>query len=141
MICSGSDVNSGLPVEVAFEDKILSVTPAAAPTGLYLAPGWIDIQVNGFAAVDYNRPDVSHEAIARSLQVLFSTGVTRFYPTVITGPPDDMERALRNLAGVRESLAEGEAMDGFHVEGPHICPDDGPRGAHPLHSSRTPDPH
>ncbi len=139
MICSGIDVNSELPVDVAFEDKVLSVSPAAAPANIYVAPGWIDLQVNGFAAVDYNRPGVSHEEIARSLQVLFSTGVTRFYPTVITGPPDDMEGALRNLARASESLPEGEAIDGFHVEGPHICPDDGPRGAHPLHCVRKPD--
>jgi N-acetylglucosamine-6-phosphate deacetylase len=139
MNCSGIDVSSGSPIQVAFEEKILSVTPAASPAHLYLAPGWIDIQVNGFAAVDYNRPGVSHLDIARSLQVLFSTGVTRFYPTVITGPPGDMERALRNLAAARESLPEGEAMDGFHVEGPHICPDDGPRGAHPLRWVRPPD--
>src|SRR5471030_1337896 len=139
MNCSGIDVSSGSPIQVAFEEKILSVTPAASPAHLYLAPGWIDIQVNGFAAVDYNRPGVSHEDIARSLRVLFSTGVTRFYPTVITGPPDDMEGALRNLAGAREALPDGEAMDGFHVEGPHICPDDGPRGAHPLRWVRQPD--
>src|SRR5438309_1236179 len=130
MTCSGVDVDSGSPVEVAFHDTIDSVTPAAVPTGTYLAPGWIDIQVNGFAGVDYNQPGVAHEEIARSLEVLFSTGVTRFYPTVITGPPQDMERALRNLARARESVPGGEAMDGFHVEGPHICPEDGPRGAH-----------
>src|SRR5476649_123559 len=139
MICSGIDVSSGSPIEVAFQNTVLSVTPAAAPADLYLAPGWIDIQVNRFAAVDYNRPGVSHEDIARSLRVLFSTGVTRFYHTVITGPPDDMEGALRNLAGAREALPDGEAMDGFHVEGPHICPDDGPRGAHPLRWVRQPD--
>ena len=36
-------------------------------------------------------------------------------------------------------VAEGAAMDGFHVEGPHISPDDGPRGAHPLRWVRPPD--
>ena len=30
-------------------------------------------------------------------------------------------------------------MDGFHVEGPHISPEDGPRGAHPRHWVRKPD--
>ena len=30
-------------------------------------------------------------------------------------------------------------MDGFHVEGPHICTEDGPRGAHPLQWVRPPD--
>ncbi|MGA2269566.1 MAG: hypothetical protein ABSH44_13940 [Bryobacteraceae bacterium] len=49
--CSGKDVATGSPVEVAFRDSVLSVTPASAPADLYLAPGWIDLQVNGFAAV------------------------------------------------------------------------------------------
>jgi N-acetylglucosamine-6-phosphate deacetylase len=70
---------------------------------------------------------------------MFSTGVTRFYPTVITGPPDDMAAALRNLARAKDSLPEGDAIDGFHVEGPHISADDGPRGAHPRQWVRPPD--
>src|SRR5262249_51041292 len=39
----------------------------------------------------------------------------------------------------KETLPEGVAMDGFHVEGPHISPDDGPRGAHPRRWVRPPD--
>jgi N-acetylglucosamine-6-phosphate deacetylase len=70
---------------------------------------------------------------------LFSTGVTRFFPTVITGAPDDMMGALRNLAAARESIEDGPAMEAFHVEGPHISPEDGPRGAHPAHWVRAPD--
>src|SRR5213594_3036376 len=102
-----------------------------ASTGLFTAPGWIDLQVNGFAGVDYNDPATTHADIARSIRVLFSTGVTRFFPTVITGPPEDMAEALRNLSAAKDSLEEGGAIEGFHVEGPHISPDDGPRGAHP----------
>jgi len=124
---------------VKFEESILAAGPAAESRDAYLAPGWIDIQVNGFAGVDYNLPAASMEEIARSIEVLFSTGVTRFYPTVITGSPDDMLAALRNLAHAKETLPAGEAMDGFHVEGPHISPDDGPRGAHPRRWVRHPD--
>jgi N-acetylglucosamine-6-phosphate deacetylase len=113
--------------------------PDDVQTDLYLAPGWIDIQVNGFAGVDYNDPLTPHEQIARSIQVLFRTGVTRFYPTVITGSPEGMAGALLNLARAKDTLAEGAAMDGFHVEGPHICPEDGPRGAHPREWVRPPD--
>ncbi len=89
MKCSGIDALSGSGIEISFERTILSVEPSA-PAGeqtQYLAPGWIDLQVNGFAGVDYNNPATSHEEIARSIQALFSTGVTRFYPTVITGAP------------------------------------------------------
>ena len=113
--------------------------PASQAPANWIAPGWVDIQVNGFAGVDYNSPNTSHEEIARSVEVLYSAGVTRFYPTVITGGPDDMVGALRNLARAKDSLPEGAAMDGFHVEGPHISPDDGPRGAHPKRRVRPPD--
>jgi N-acetylglucosamine-6-phosphate deacetylase len=108
-------------------------------SNVYRAPGFIDLQVNGFAGVDYNHPRTPHAEIARSLQAQFACGVTRLYPTVITGPREEMAACLRNLAGARDSLAEGEAIAGFHVEGPHISPEDGPRGAHPLASVRAPD--
>jgi N-acetylglucosamine-6-phosphate deacetylase len=139
MKCSGLDVAGGSPVEVSFDGTITAVSPAAVRPDLYLSPGFIDIQVNGFAGVDYNSPSAPHEEIARSIHAMFACGVTRFYPTVITGAPGDMEQALRNLARAKDSLPEGAAMDGFHVEGPHISPDDGPRGAHPRHWVRPPD--
>jgi N-acetylglucosamine-6-phosphate deacetylase len=141
----GKDVSTGSLLEVTFEDTILSATPLTAVGGAgfslpeYLAPGWIDLQVNGFAGVDYNSPRTSHDEIARSIAVLFATGVTRFYPTVITAAPGDMLAALDNLARAKDAVSGGEAMDGFHVEGPHISPDDGPRGAHPLRWVRAPD--
>jgi N-acetylglucosamine-6-phosphate deacetylase len=137
--CSGCCALTGLPIELAFQDAIRCVTPFAAPPGLYLAPGFIDLQVNGFAGVDYNDPRAPHEEIARSLRAQFATGVTRLYPTVITGAPGHMEACLRNLAAARESVPEGHAIDGFHVEGPHISPEDGPRGAHPRLWVRPPD--
>lgn len=138
MICNGLDASTGNPVEVRFDRVIHSVVPAG-PVEHWIAPGWIDIQVNGFAGVDYNAPSAAHEEIARSIRALYSTGVTRFYPTVITGAPDVMLGALRNLSRAKDALVEGAAMEGFHVEGPHISPDDGPRGAHPQRWVRPPD--
>jgi N-acetylglucosamine-6-phosphate deacetylase len=95
--------------------------------------------VNGFHGVDYNNPTCTLDEIAGSIRMLFSTGVTRFYPAVITGSPKDMLGALRNLTLAKETLREGAAIDGLHVEGPHISPDDGPRGAHPRRWVRQPD--
>jgi N-acetylglucosamine-6-phosphate deacetylase len=137
--CSGIDALTGLPVELSFQDAIQSVVPSSEPASLYLAPGFIDLQVNGFAGVDYNHPGTPHDEIARSLRAQFATGITRLYPTVITGAPKSMLECLCNLAAARESLPEGHAIDGFHVEGPHISPEDGPRGAHPRQWVRPPD--
>jgi len=128
-------------MEVSFSASIAYALPGEglADEAPYLAPGFIDLQVNGFAGVDYNNPGSSHEEIERSIRALFSTGVTRFLPTVITGSPEGMVGALRNLAEAREKLAVGAAIEGFHVEGPHISAEDGPRGAHPQRWVRPPD--
>jgi len=139
--CSSRDAISGDPITIEFDEVIQHLDPAFSevPGNEYIAPGFIDIQINGFAGVDYNAPDAPHDEIARSLQVMFSTGVSRCFPTVITGDPEKMLGALRNLAAARESLPEGAAMEAFHVEGPHISPEDGPRGAHPQRWVRPPD--
>ncbi|HTS78089.1 MAG TPA: amidohydrolase family protein [Bryobacteraceae bacterium] len=140
MKCSGYNSSNGELVEIEFDSVITHVDPLLeAGDDVNIAPGFIDLQLNGFAGVDYNLPAAAHDQIARSIRAVFSTGVTRFFPTVITGPPDHMLAALRNLAAARESLEDGAAMEAFHVEGPHISPDDGPRGAHPKKWVRAPD--
>src|SRR6202161_2756988 len=140
--CSGRNAVSGERIVLEFDEVIQTLNPAFSedvPDDVYVAPGFIDLQVNGFAGVDYNSPGAPHEEIARSLRVMFSTGVTRCFPTVITGDPEKMLGALRNLAAAREGLADGGAMEAFHVEGPHISPEDGPRGAHPRRWVHPPD--
>ena len=139
LTCSGTCALAGLPIQLVFQEAIHSVTPSSQPADLYLAPGFVDLQVNGFAGVDYNHPRTPHGEIARSLRTQFAIGVTRLYPTVITAAPHDMQACLRNLADARESVPEGHAIDGFHVEGPHISPEDGPRGAHSRQWVRPPD--
>lgn len=139
--CSGIDVLTGEAIEVTGDKAFETVEPLLAPSGSesMLSPGFIDIQVNGFAGADYCAPTSSLEQIARSIRAQFATGVTRILPTVITGSQTVMEGALRRLADAKEHLPEGEAIEGFHAEGPHISPEDGPRGAHPLAAVRPPD--
>lgn len=136
----GINLSTGEVVVVGFETVLQLVEPdlSGTPVDHYLAPGFIDLQVNGFAGVDYNSPLSPHDEIARSIQAIFATGVTRFYPTVITGSAPDMTGALRNLARARDAIRHGAAMEGFHVEGPFISAEDGPRGAHPRHCVRAP---
>src|SRR5437868_12128300 len=54
-------------------------------------------------------------------------------------PYTTLFRSLRNLADAREALPFGETVEGFHVEGPYISAEDGPRGAHPRAWVRPPD--
>ena len=141
MKCNGVETSTRDFIEIEGDAVIAHVDPVlqAADNTVWIAPGFIDLQVNGFAGVDYNSGATPLEEIARSIRAMFSTGVTRFFPTVITGSPEDMLGALRNLTRARETLLEGPAMEAFHVEGPHISPHDGPRGAHPARWVRPPD--
>ncbi len=133
MIRSGIDIQTGASVSIEFDTHIRAIT-ASEDRSAFLVPGFVDIQVNGFAGVDYNSAATPAEEIIRSAEVIRATGVTRFFPTVITGPCDAMVASLKNLAAVRD-----RSIDGFHVEGPHLSPEEGPRGAHPLASIRPPD--
>ncbi len=142
----GRAVGSGSAIEIRYSGTIQGVDDliGAGDVAGFIAPGFIDLQVNGFAGVDYNDPASTHEAIAGSIRRLFETGVTRVLPTVITGPEERITGALRNLLAAkaefeRTGMPEAQAIEGFHVEGPHISPENGPRGAHPLEHIRAPD--
>ena len=143
MKCQGIAAASGAFVEIQAAGAVLQsveeLIASPPPDVPYLAPGFIDIQVNGYAGVDYCLPGATVEDIGRSLEAQFATGVTRLFPTVITGPREGMLEALRMLARARRELPYGQAMEAFHVEGPHISPEDGPRGAHPREHVRPPD--
>ena len=138
MICSGVDAITGEFVAVEFTETIRSVKILEARGDVFLAPGFVDLQVNGFAGVDFNNPEASQMEIGRALEAIVSTGVTRLLPTIITGSPDAMLASLSNLYRAKISLPLGRAIAGFHVEGPHIGAEDGPRGAHPARWVRPP---
>jgi N-acetylglucosamine-6-phosphate deacetylase len=141
MKCNGIETSTRDFIEIQGESLITHVDPVlhAPEDGIWIAPGFVDLQVNGFAGVDYNSASSTLEEVSKSIRAMFSTGVSRFFPTVITGAPEEMLAALRNLAQARETIEEGPAMEAFHVEGPHISAEDGPRGAHPARWVRPPD--
>jgi N-acetylglucosamine-6-phosphate deacetylase len=89
-------------------------------------PGFVDLQINGFAGVDFNDPAVRPDDLAHATVAIRQTGVTRFLPTLITSAPDRFARCARAILDAR--LPE---MVGFHMEGPYISNIDGPRGVHP----------
>jgi len=90
------------------------------------SPGFFDLQVNGFAGVDFNNPDSSAEDIVRAIKVIRATGVTRFLPTLITSSFERFARCAKMLTQIRQP-----EIAGLHMEGPYISPENGPRGAHP----------
>ncbi len=110
------------------------------PGRVLLGPGLADLQVNGFAGVDFNRPGLTPDRLESACRAMAATGVGSFFPTLITARRRDLEAGAR---AVREAV-EGSGLvkgmvAGIHLEGPFINPQDGPRGAHPREHVREPD--
>lgn len=126
--------------------QITAVDPAGeAPADLggpdaWLAPAFIDIQVNGFKGHDLNGPATTAEDVAAVTRALWGAGVGLYCPTITTGPFEQLTRSLRAVAEACEADPQvRHAVATVHLEGPYISPDDGPRGAHPREHVRPPD--
>jgi N-acetylglucosamine-6-phosphate deacetylase len=93
----------------------------------------IDLQVNGYAGVDFNGDDLSAEALHAACTRLRHDGVGGILATVITASPGDMAARLSRLVRLREAdPLVAEVIAGLHVEGPFLSPEPGYVGAHPA---------
>ncbi|HIW98588.1 MAG TPA: amidohydrolase family protein, partial [Candidatus Nesterenkonia stercoripullorum] len=101
----------------------------------YLAPGLIDLQVNGYGGFDVNGEATSVEGIVAITQRLASEGITTWIPTVITASEEMICRSLALVAKAKAKHPDVDAAVPFaHVEGPFLSALDGPRGVHdPRH--------
>ena len=71
--------------DVAVEDGVVTALGVGGGRGSGIAaPGFVDLQVNGFAGVDLQAADA--DAYTRAGEALLATGVTAFQPTFITAP-------------------------------------------------------
>lgn len=95
-------------------------------------PGLCDLQVNGFAGVDFNRPGPAAR-IEAALQRMAAGGVTRLLPTLISSSRERFAACVRPFLELSHP-----AVAGFHMEGPYLSSAEGPRGAHPLERLRPP---
>lgn len=113
-------------------------TKSSAPRQV-VAPGLIDLQINGFAGINFGDPNLTTEMTLEVANALWSNGVTHFLPTLITDQVRRMQQALCRLAQAARHPDLSDSILGFHLEGPYLSPADGPRGAHPLSCCKDPD--
>ena len=94
----------------------------------WIAPGLIDIQINGFGGIDFNRLLDSEEAWMHATQQLYAHGCTGFLIALITNQEEGYRQLLTQLT--TQINRDARNCLGFHMEGPWLNPDPGYRGAH-----------
>ena len=105
-----------------------------------MADGYVDLQVNGYAGVDFNSDGLTPAAMHQACERLDRDGIASFLGTIITDTVDAMCERLAALARFREQdPLVRRLMAGVHIEGPFLNPADGFRGAHPLDAIRPAD--
>jgi N-acetylglucosamine-6-phosphate deacetylase len=114
--------------------------PQAAARLPLVAPGLVDLQINGFAGIEFNDPTLTPEKVRQVALSQDRYGVTQFLATCTTDSFSTLRHALATIARALRELPEvALRIAGIHLEGPYISPADGPRGAHPRQHVRPPD--
>ena len=102
--------------------------------------GWIDLQVNGYAGVDFNAPGLTVEQVKAVTERLAADGTAGYLPTLVTGDPETMIGTIRTVVAARKRFAVCEkGIRGFFLEGPFISDRPGAVGTHPVEWVRPPD--
>lgn len=92
----------------------------------------LDLQVNGYAGTDFNRDNLTAEALHHACECLRADGCDSILATFITDHVETLVYRMDRLVKLREAdpLAKS-VIAGIHIEGPFINPEKGYVGAHP----------
>jgi N-acetylglucosamine-6-phosphate deacetylase len=127
VVLSGTGIEAVLPAVSLSQDIILTELPGGT-----LAPGFIDLQVNGGGGVLFNN-DPSADCVRSIRDAHRSCGTTALLPTVISDSSAVREAAVR---AVQECIAVGdEGVLGIHIEGPFLSAER--RGVHQAEHLQT----
>jgi len=121
-------------VEVDRESGRVTAVGVAGPGSGIAVPGLVDLQVNGFAGIDFLTADV--DGYTHASTELAHTGVLAYQPTLITSRLEQTAAAIETAAKA-QAASGGARILGVHLEGPFLSP--ARPGTHPVDLLRLPD--
>lgn len=118
----------------------VAVSPEASRHLPLVAPGFVDVQTNGYGGQEFSSPRLTPEAVAQVVRQHYAFGVTGLCPTFTTQSYEVLGHGMQAVAEACRRWPDVDAaIVGIHQEGPYFSTEDGPRGAHPLEHCRRPD--
>jgi N-acetylglucosamine-6-phosphate deacetylase len=143
MFVEGILYSTNKPVSIEIADgKIISIREAresADGPKLLVAPGLIDIQINGYNGIDFSDQELTAEDLKEIVKGLWKVGVTSFLPTITSHDHQHLMTSFKALSNALSDPKLAMSIPGYHLEGPYISPVQGFRGAHPEAFIRPPD--
>lgn len=137
------DYHTNKAIHMDMENGLITNITAAkreVEASVFLAPGLVDLQINGYKGTDLNNSELCVSDIETITQKLWAQGVTTYFPTIITNSDTETSSLLGTLSLACQTIPGIHAcIGGIHLEGPFISPEDGPRGAHPKQYIKAPD--
>ncbi len=133
------------PIRIEWSgEQIESISPADPATNSadlpIVAPAFFDHQINGFGGVWFSDETLTVEQAVATAESHFQFGITRMFPTLITNSFEALQQGFTALRLACEQKPWVDRMlPGFHLEGPYLSAEDGPRGAHPRDQIRPAD--
>ncbi|MGO9658431.1 MAG: N-acetylglucosamine-6-phosphate deacetylase [Acidimicrobiales bacterium] len=141
VVAEGRLVGSGRTVQVGMSGgRVTSVVEAPGGARCWVAPGFVDLQVNGYGGLDFNSDNLDADQVTELVARQWGQGVTSFCPTLVSASEERITSALAVIAEARRTdPLVRHAIPCVHVEGPYLSAEDGPRGAHNVAALRPPD--
>lgn len=130
---SGRHYLSGKSIEVKWADGVITEVNDVedGPRDRWLAPGLVDVQINGYAGVDFQRDGVTGEELQQAADGLSRDGCGRWFLTLITEEWSVLLARLDGLKALRDASSKlSSQIVGWHVEGPFLSTEPGFKGAH-----------
>lgn len=128
---------------ICADEKIQSLEPLnTGAAGMpWLLPPLVDIQVNGYAGVDFQRDECTAAELERAAEGLAAAACGRFLLTLITHRWERMLARVKHYRALRAASPRLQRrMAGWHLEGPFMSPKPGFHGAHPPEFMEPPTP-
>jgi len=113
------------------DGRIVDITSVQSEVDAWLAPPLVDLQINGYAGVDFQQDDLTADHLLHAVRQLRLDGCTRFLLTLITDEWPRLTARLERMARLRSQHPElVDAILGWHIEGPFLSAEPGYCGAH-----------